>query len=795
MLVSSKWLRKHVDLENISDEEIASKLTFAGIEVEGISYLAKGSNLVIGEIISCLPHPDSDHLHILQVDEGDKYGVHQIVCGAKNARKGLKVIVARSGAILPEVTIAPSKIRGVESDGMCCSLLELGVEKKMLSEKQLEGIEELPSLAKVGEEDVLGYLGLDDAILDLSLLANRPDLYSLENVAKEVGALFEREIKMDEFEAVEKTLKPFKASSVTENCDRFLSILVKDVKIKESPEWMKELLRSEGIRSINNVVDIGNFVMLLTGEPLNMYDADLLPKEYLEVRDDIEGDWVAMDEKTYSLQKGDLCVCSENKVMCLAGIMTSKECAVSEKTKNVVIEAAHFKGAPIRRTSNRLGLSSDSAQRFIKGTDIENLNRALEMAASLMKEVALASSFSEIHEFRSKEKIEKTIDVTFDYINDRLGTAFSKDLIVKTLRKDHLNVIEKGNEMHIIVPSYRLDIVGKADISEEVIRLLGFKNVPSSLPHLEVKNQGLTLAQQNKLSIRRLLRDLGLSEVLTYTLVKEKDVDSFSYLSKGNALKVKNPLTEDREYIRKSITPSLLDVATYNSAHQVKNLAIFEVSDVDTDTYKGSRLSMVMIGEKESQSLLRSEPYDFYDMKGILLSVLDLLGITENRYDFKPLNSDKEEYHPGRSATLTIGKDVVAVLGELHPKALKEHNLKNAVAMEIDLGYLLALKVGNIKAKVPSKYPTVSRDLALLVSKDVEFSLIRKEIKRSDKLITDVRIFDDFEGLGIQKGKKSLGLKIDLNATDKTLTDGEINAVMDKIIGILKIKFLAEVRQ
>ncbi len=796
MLVSTKWLRSHVELENVSDEEIASKLTFAGVEVEEIKHLASGTNLVIGEILSVENHPDSDHLHILQVDEGRKYGVHQIVCGAPNVKKGMKVIVARNGARLPNATISPSSIRGVESDGMCCSLSELGVDKKTLTEEQTKGIEELDENAPIGEENVLGYLGLDDTILDLSLLANRPDLYSLENVAREVATLFKTNCKLDELREYKASSDRFVAESLTGSCDRFATILVKDVEIKPSPKWMKELLSSEGIRSINNVVDIGNFVMLLTGEPLNMYDADKLPEAKLTVKDDIEGDWVAMDDKTYRLEKGDIAVCSKDRCMCLAGIMTSKECAVTRESKNIVVEAAHFLGAPIRKTSNRLGLSSDSSQRFIKGTNIEIVDRALHMAAILLLDHANAKEVSKIYDFRSKEPKEKTIDVTSSYINSRLGTSFSENLIMDTLEEDHLTIRKENDVMHVQIPSYRLDIDSKADLSEEVIRLLGFDSISSSLPTFQVKEEGLTLSQKNKSSIRRLLRNQGLNEVITYTLTKESNVRSFSYLAKGEAYKVMNPLTEDRSYVRLSLLPSLLEVASYNLSHQVKNVAIFEISDVDSTTEKGLRLSVVLSGEKEIQSSLITAPYDFYDAKGIVLSILDLLNIQESRYEFKPLICEKEEFHPGRSAILTIGRDAVAVLGALHPKALKAFNLgKNAVALEIDLGYLLSLKVGPIKAKVPSKFPTVSRDLAFLVDKDVDFASIKKEIKRSDKLINDVKIFDDFEGIGIPLNKKSLALTFEFGSNERTLTDSEINSIMEKIIGILKMKFLAEVRQ
>lgn len=384
MNVSYNWLKKHVDLEGLTPEQVADKLTFSGAEVEGISRLASGTNLVIGEILSCENHPDSDHLHILQVDEGS-FGVNQIVCGAPNARKGLKVIVARPGAKLPQVEIKPSLIRGVESNGMCCSLLELGVDAKFLSDDQKAGIEELPIDAPVGESDVLGYLGLDDAVLEISVLPNRPDLYALNNVAREVGCILERKVTLDEIKDYPLVSSSFEVGSTAFACPLFSGRLIRNVTTKESPKWMKEVLLAAGIRSINNVVDIGNFVMLLTGQPLNMYDADKLPKESLIVRDDLDQDYVAMDGNTYHIVPGDLVVTSDGKPMCLAGIMTAQECMVDENTKNIVVEAAYFAPAAIRHTSNRIGLSSDSALRFCKGINPHQAEYVQRVTTALLK--------------------------------------------------------------------------------------------------------------------------------------------------------------------------------------------------------------------------------------------------------------------------------------------------------------------------------------------------------------------------------------------------------------------------
>ena len=394
MLVSLKSVNQYVSLEGLTPEEIADKLTFAGVEVEEVKKLASGTNLVIGEVKECVAHPNSDHLHVLKVDLGPKYGTTQIVCGAPNARTGLKVIVARVGAILPQIEIKKGVIRGEESNGMCCSLLELGVDGKYLSDYQKAGIEELPSDAPVGEENVLGYLGLDDVVLNLKVLANRPDLLSIFNVAREIGAIFSRPVNIPTVKAKEDFKTKLVVGSKTNRCSQFSGKEIKGIVTKPSPKWMSELLMAMGVRSINNIIDIGNYVMLMTGQPLHMYDADKLAKAELYVQDDYEGDFVALDEKTYKIIKGDIVICCNNKPMCLGGVMGSLECAVDENTKNIYIEAASFDGASIRHTSNRLGLVSESSQRFVKGTNHFQSEFVLDYAASLINELCEAKENS-----------------------------------------------------------------------------------------------------------------------------------------------------------------------------------------------------------------------------------------------------------------------------------------------------------------------------------------------------------------------------------------------------------------
>lgn len=797
MKISWNWLKEFVDLSDSTPEEVAKKLTFAGVEVDEIKTLAGGTNLVIGEILSCEEHPDSDHLHVLKVDEGKKYGVHQIVCGAPNARKGLKVIVARVGAVLPEVTIAASTIRGVESDGMCCSLRELGVDKANLTEYQINGIEELPLDAPVGEENVLSYLGLDDSIIELELLANRPDMNAMENVAREVACLLGKEEHIKDYEETSKGKSNFIVSSLTDKCQLFGAREIRGVETFDSPLWMKKILASEGVRSINNVVDIGNFVMLLTGQPINMYDADKLEENSLEVLDDYEGEFVAMNDESYPLQKGDLVVSSNKKPMCLAGIMTSKACEVTPDTKNVIIEAALFEGASIRRTSNRLGLASESSSRFVKGLNAEQTERVLRICSSLMVSLCNAKEVLSCETFDKIEHKVKEINTSATYINARLGTSFSLEEILSILKKDHMGIENvDGDKFLLKVPFYRIDMSGEADVSEEVIRLLGYENITSKLPNVSTDKGGYTLKQANKNAIRRFLRNNGLSECITYSLVNKEKVDSFEAIIEGETYKLLNPLTEDRAYLRKNLLASLLDVASYNFAHQEKNLALFEISDVDTPANKGKHLAIVLTGEESLRGSLERRNYDFFSVKGLFEGIISLLGINENRFKFLPFQDEKEEFHPSRTAEVLMGKQRIAVFGELHPNALKKLGFgkNNVVALELDLEALLDMKVSAQKASIPPKFPSISRDLAFLLKEDVSYADIKREIQRLDKTIKNVDVFDIYEGDKIEKGKKSMAISITFLDEEKTLKDEEVQAIMKKVTDMLAMRFNVEVR-
>lgn len=797
MKVSLNLLKKFVDLEGLTPEEIAHRLTFAGVEVESIEKIASGSKLCVGEVIHCENMENSDHLHVTKVNCGPKYGTLDIVCGAPNCRKGLKVIVALDGCVLPGGTIKKGQIRGHESNGMLCSLLELGVDSKYLSEEQTKGIEELPSDAVVGNEDVLGLLGLDDVVLDLKLLANRSDLYSVINVAKEINTLFGKELKLPKVEVKESFKADFPVASKTEKCPQFSARVVKGIVTKESPKWLKETLRSSGIRSINNIVDIGNYVMLVTGQPLHMYDLDKLEKKELVVRDDIEGDFVALDEKTYKLQKGDICITSNGKVMCLGGVMGSLACAVNEKTKNIVIEAANFDYASIRRTSIRLNLSSDSSQRFVKGINPNQYNFVMDLTADLLLSLADAKEVAEVDTYLKDKFTPTKVESSVEYINGRLGTDFSKEEIVGALKAAHIEVKENGNKITAIIPDQRIDITGEADLSEEVIRILGFEHIESKLPVTELFVGRLEPNLEKKRIVRSYLRGIGLDEVLCYSLMRESEINDFRILNKDEAYKVLNPLTDEHQFVRTNLLPSLMNTLIYNKNHSNDNVAIFEVSDIYSQPDKKHiHLGIALVGNDLRRFAIKGDAYSYFHVKGIVDSLLALFGIDEKRCVLS--RCSESEFHPGKSASLKVDGKLAAIFGELHPNTLKKYHLEkeNVVVLEMDLGVIFETKTGLKKMEEISRFQSVKRDFAFVLEDKVTSKEVLAEVRKVNRdLIKGVEVFDVYKGEHVKEGHYSLAFSVYLNSNEKTLSDKDISQVEEEIIKAIELKFGAELRK
>lgn len=790
MLVSLNEISKYVDISGLSKEEIASRLTFSGIEVEEIKTLSKATSLVVGKVISCIPHPNSDHLHVCKVDIKDE--ILDIVCGAPNCKEGIKVIVAKVGAKLPGGEIKAGEIRGYKSNGMLCALNELGVDPKYLKEEQIKGIEILSDDFEVGDSDILHKLGLDDVILDLSLLANRSDCYSLFNVSREIGALFNRKVNI--LEANDDSTyeeKEFKVDSLTPNCKEFSVKIVKGIEVKESPAWLKNCLRSEGIRTINNIVDLGNYIMLLTGQPIHMYDYDKLVKKELIVRSDINEKFIALDEKEYSIHEGDICVTSSGKTMCLGGIMGGLDSEVTNDTKNIVIEVANFNHASIRRTSSRLGLVSDSSQRFVKGINKDQVDYVLNLTTNLLKTISNVDSISNIIKYDVLNHDKKLISCSVDYINNRLGTNFEYEKIKDILQLLYFKFVESdGNKFIVEVPSFRIDVEGKADLSEEIIRYIGLDTISPTLPFMETTVGGKSKDEQKEDVICSFLSNNGLYRVLTYTLVNKKMSESFKILNKSDGYVIKNPLTEDHKYVRTNLLPSLINCANYNLNHQNNNFGIYEISHIDSMQKNEIHLGVVLVGKKYKQDKIIGESYSYYDAKGIVDTILDMFNISSTRVKYTRFETD--EFHPNRSALVLLDNKPLCVMGDIYPT--KKEIKDSMILLEMNLSVLFATKSKNIKFEPISAYPQSSRDYAFIIDDSINYIDIKNEVKKCSSLIKEVSIFDIYKGKNLAQNEKSIALTVVFESNDHTLKDNEIDEVHNKIVETLNKKFNVSLR-
>ena len=789
MKISKKWLERYMDLVQRSMDEIATTVTNAGFEVEDIVPLSQGTNLVIGEVLTCKDHPDSDHLHITTVNTGDQ--VRPIVCGAPNVAAGQKVIVALPGAKLPGGEIKSGKIRGEVSDGMICSLAELGVDKHTLSEAQLSGIEVLDQDAPVGHTDPLGYLGYDDTVLDIGLTPNRADCQAAWNMASETAAILNIPCQLPEVagaaDIASDVPTQLKIVSETEKCPHFYRKVVNSVTIKQSPKWMQELLRASGMNSINNVVDISNIVMLETGQPMHFYDKNALPHQEITVKDNLDTDYTTLDGETYHLQSGDVVITSNGQPIGIGGVMGGNDSKVEDNTQGIIIECASFDHVSIRNTARRLNLNTESSIRYQKGIEPLAAKKAIDRAVDLLIQYADAKDFEQTVEFGCDHYEEKTITCTVEQLNHRLGTDFAKEEIVDVFARLNLEPTVEGTTVTVKVPSTRQDLEGMADLSEEVIRMIGYDRLPSTLPVMEMTEGKLNPQQRQRRFIQTFLCENGLQDAITYTLVSSTKKEN-AIFSTGDALELPTPLSEERRYLRTSILPSLLESAAYNHSRGNKGVNMFEISELTSTQGVIEHLAIVLTGAmNETRWLKTSTPADFYTLKGLVETILERSGISENRLFFKPNQKDTTHFHPGRSAEVYIGKDLIGLMGEIHPLYANEVGLKHAVMAELDLDQILETKKSKIRFTPVSKYPAVYRDLAFVVEKDLPASKIVEVIKRSGKLgkesiVKNVDVFDVYQGEHVGEHEKSIALTMTFQSDVQTLDDKTITTIFNSII-------------
>ncbi len=775
MKLSTNFVKDYVDID-VDTKMLAEDMTKAGNEYETAENFINATNLIVGEVIECEMHPDSDHLHVCKVNVGEE--TLQIVCGAPNVRKGLKVIVALPGAVLPgDFKIKPGKIRGVESNGMLCAIAELGLDSKFLKPEDKEGIHELPENAEVGE-DPIKLMQMDDSVIDFELTANRGDLLSILGMAHEISAIYDKQVKPIDLlhkETNDDINNTFKVQVNTKNCNIFLAKRVENVVIKESPTFIKNRLMASGIRPINNVVDISNYVMLEVGQPLHYYDADTL-NGMLEVRMAQDGEKLTtLDEIERTLSSEDIVISNGEKAIGLAGVMGGLETEITENTKNIIIESAIFDPVKVRKTSKEI-LRSEASTRFEKGLDPNRTYMAIERSCNLLEKYADATIVGGLVKYDISDLSDKKIDITFEKINKVLGLEVPQEAVLDVFRRLGFTYEQEGEIVHVSVPKRRIDISIAEDLIEEVGRIYGVDNIEGRLPKLPLKqgSYNKTLRQ-----IRNKMIDLGLNETLSYILVNDKEAVRYT---KDNfePIKLLDPMTEERNTLRYSMIPSLVKIYEYNKARSQKDVSIFEIGKgfYKKEEKYGEDLKLCALIAGEHTLGLKPEKSSFYDIKGIAEEILDYLGYN-GRYSFVIKDELPQEFHPYQTALISVNNDILGIIGKLHPEMQKE----DVYVLEINLSKLLEKKTGKMKYKEISKFPVVRKDLAVIVQKDVNSEEIAKQIKKlAGSMLLSSKVFDIYTGTGIEENKKSIAYSLEFGAQDRTLTDEEINTILEKII-------------
>ncbi len=779
MIISRNWLEEYLDLSNYDNKKLEEIIYNKIIEIEKSEDFINASNLVIGKVLECENHPNSDHLHVCKVDI--KTEVLQIVCGAPNVKKDAYVIVAKIGAILPgDFKIKPSKIRGVESFGMLCSLEELGVEEKYIEDEFKDGIYLLGDDAIIGE-DPLEYLGLKDYMFELGLTPNRSDLLSYYGVLYDIAAVTKQKFELEKFEVIEsENINPLNINIKTDKCLKYSTRVLDNIKIEESPRWLKSKLIKNGIRPINNIVDVTNYVLLFLGQPLHAFDYDKFNSNNILVRLANKDEKVlTLDNVLRTLNDEDIVICNNEKVVSIAGIMGGYDTMISNDTTKIILESAYFSPSEIRKTSKRLNLRSDSSIRFERKIDPNRIDLALDLACYLIKNLTNANIYKQINTVDYLNKDEKIINHKFSLINETLGTNISNKEILEILDSLNFKYQVKSDDIIITVPTRRVDIETYQDINEEIARIYGYNNIPLTIPYTNQIGK-LTKKQALIKNIKETLTGLGLDETISYSLVDKDSLYKYT-LEENDYIDIISPLSEKREIMRQSLIGSLLEVLDYNKKRQIKDILIYEISNVYSKEKEDLKLSFVLEGDYSN--LLwqgKKNKIDFFLAKGILNQVFSNLGIL-NDIKYVPYNLNNESYFPQKTACILYKDELIGILGSLNLK-MKEY--KDTIVMEINLNKILDKNSQVISFKQLNKFPKIERDLAILVDSNILASDLIKTIKEVGKnMLTEIKIFDVFVDPKLGDNKKSIAFNLSFEDYDKTL---ESNVVDNKINQILK---------
>ena len=795
MLISLDWLKQYVDIKE-DIPQLENALTMIGQEVEAIDIQGKHlDNVVIGQITEYGKHPNSDKLTLLKVNVGDEEEL-QIICGAPNHKLGDKVVVAKIGAVLPgDFKIKKSKIRDVESFGMLCSQVELGIGEDG------DGIIILPEDAPIGEE-YRKYAGLDDVIFELEITPNRPDCLSHIGIAREVAAYYGRKVKYPSYTLSEVIDSVNNYAKVRvedkERCKRYMGRVIRNVTVAESPEWLKKRIRAMGLKPINNIVDITNFVMFEYNQPMHAFDLDKLENNTVVVRAAENGEKITtLDGVERELVNGELVIADEVKPIAIAGIIGGQATQIEAETKNVFLEVAYFTPDNIRKSAKKLGIVTDSGYRNERGLDIENLPEVIDRAAALIAEVASGEVLDEVIDKYIEKPQKFEIPLNLTKLNTFIGKKLEFDTVGKILSNLGLGIKTLSQDMLLITPpTYRTDLTRPEDLYEEVIRMYGFENIEAVMPVEDIES-GL---KDSKISVadnlKEILKEIGLHEVISYTFIPREALDILKI--KDKVIEISNPLSEDMVIVRPTLMYSLLANIRDNFNRNQFDLRFFEVSKVFTPAEELANEDLricIAIAGKPERTLWNPKPkaYDFYTMKGYVEKLLEYMGI--NRYKLE--RSSNENFHPGRSADIKIGNDVIGTFGEVHPDVLEAMDIKRerAYVADIDLARAEKYIKSAVKYERIVKYPEVTRDLAIVMDKDILVGNMVEDLKRVSPLIEKIEIFDVYEGEKIDADKKSVAISIVLRNKVKTLEEKEINDVVTKVLETISKKYRGEIRQ
>ena len=800
MKASIEWLKEYSDID-VDTLKLGDILTMTGSKVETIEQRGKDiKNVVVGKILEIKKHEDSDHLLITKVDLGNE--IVQIVTGANNIKENDIVPIAKDGSELPGgVKIKKGSLRGVESCGMMCSVGELGLDIADYPGQIEHGIMILDkSFEKDLGKDIVKVLNLEEDIIDFEITPNRPDCLSIEGLGRETAVSLGKEFKnprknIDDLKVVDK--KELEGLTVDieapDLCYRYIARVVKNIKIGQSPDWMKRRLKACGVRSINNIVDITNYVMLEMGQPMHAFDINSIEGKHITVRRAKNGEKIiTLDEEERELNSDDLVIADDKKAVAIAGVMGGMNSEIEKDTKTVVFESASFYGGNVRKTAKKVGLRTESSSRFEKGLSTENALRAINRAVELVELIGAGEVVDgKIDVYPTKQKINK-IKLDYDRINSLLGTNIPKEEMISILEKLDIKV---ENDV-AIAPYFRMDLEFLADIAEEVVRFYGYDKLETTLIKADTTIGVLNKEQKIEKNIKQVLVNNGLSEIYTYGFVSERDLEK-SNIDKeiiNQSITILNPLSDEYKLMRPSTLPSMMQILSLNDNKKNQNVKLFDISrnykNVNGEVEKGE----VPLQENILTIGMYGKDVDFYTLKGLIENVLEASNI--NRFDIEK-ETNNGSYHPGRCANIKVGIDVIATIGEVHPEVLNNYDIEKRVYVaEVNITKLTKYSKSNKKYVEVPKFPAVERDIAIIVEEKVEVGQIEKIIiKKSKKWLEEVKLFDIYRDEKLGENKKSVAYSLIFRDKNKTLSDQEINTTMESIITELEKTLGAELRK